>query len=104
MASLGDAIAPVAGAVAPDLIVYFGEILIDIVLDVDGVSLAESGGFVKTPANVACAVSKLGGSFAFVGKFGDVPRTLDPAEVEGEFRQHDGVMMVMMKLPAHGFA
>ena len=24
--------------------------------------------------------------------------------VEGELRQHDGVMMVMMKLPAQGFA
>ena len=34
----------------------------------------------------------------------DVPRTLDPAEVEGEFRQHDGVVTVMMKLPAQGFA
>ena len=30
----------------------------------------------------------------------DVPRTLDPVEAEGEFRQHDGVVMVMMKLPA----
>ena len=37
-------------------------------------------------------------------QLGDVPRTLDPAEVEGEFRQHDGVMTVMMKLPAQGFA
>ena len=37
-------------------------------------------------------------------QLGDVPRTLDPAEVEGEFRQHDGVMMVMMKLLTHGFA
>ena len=37
-------------------------------------------------------------------QLGDVPRTLDPAEVEGEFRQHDGVVMVMMKLPAQGFA
>ena len=26
----------------------------------------------------------------------DVPRTLDPAEVEGEFRQHDGVVTMMM--------
>ena len=26
----------------------------------------------------------------------DIPRTLDLAEVEGEFRQHNGVMMVMM--------
>ena len=37
-------------------------------------------------------------------QLGDVPRTLDPAEVEGEFHQHDGVMTVMMKLPAQGFA
>ena len=36
-------------------------------------------------------------------QLGDVPRTLDPAEVEGEFRQHDGVVMVMMKLLAQGF-
>ena len=34
----------------------------------------------------------------------DVPRSLDPVEHEGEFRQHDGVAMVMMKLPAQGFA
>ena len=34
----------------------------------------------------------------------DVPRTLDPIEAEGEFRQHDGVMTVMMKLPTQGFA
>ena len=37
-------------------------------------------------------------------QLGDVPRTLDPAEAEGEFRQHDGVVTVMMKLPAQGFA
>ena len=34
----------------------------------------------------------------------DVPRTLDPVEAEGKFRQHDGVATVMMKLPAQGFA
>ena len=34
----------------------------------------------------------------------DVPHTLDPVEAEGEFRQHDGVVTVMMKLPAQGFA
>ena len=34
----------------------------------------------------------------------DVPRTLDPVEAEGEFRQHDGMVMVMMKLPVQGFA
>ena len=33
-------------------------------------------------------------------------KLLDPAEVEGEFRQHDGMVMVMvmMKLPTQGFA
>ncbi|KAI3880969.1 hypothetical protein MKX03_007815 [Papaver bracteatum] len=56
-------------------VVCFGEMLIDFVPDVAGVSLAESTGFVKdpggAPANVACAVTKLGGSSAFIGKFGD---------------------------------
>ena len=37
-------------------------------------------------------------------QLGDVPQTLDPAKVEGEFRQHDGVMTVMMKLVTQGFA
>ena len=34
----------------------------------------------------------------------DVPRALDPVEDEGDFCQHDGVAMVMMKLPTQGFA
>ena len=33
-------------------------------------------------------------------QLGDVPRTLDPAKAEGEFRQHDSVATVMIKLPA----
>ena len=33
-------------------------------------------------------------------QLGDIPRTIDPVEDEGEFRQHDGVVMAMMKLPA----
>ena len=33
-----------------------------------------------------------------------IPLTLDPVEAEGEFHQHDGVVTVMMKLPAQGFA
>ena len=37
-------------------------------------------------------------------QLGDVPQTLDPAEVEGEFRQHDGVMTVMVEQPAPGSA
>lgn len=53
-------------------IVAFGEMLIDFVPDTSGVSLAESTGFIKAPggapANVACAITKLGGSSAFIGK------------------------------------
>lgn len=69
MAPLGDG----AAAASPNnLVVSFGEMLIDFVPDVAGLSLAESGGFVKAPggapANVACAISKLGGSSAFLGK------------------------------------
>ena len=30
-------------------------------------------------------------------QLGDVPRILDPAKDEGEFRQHDSMAMVMMK-------
>ena len=37
-------------------------------------------------------------------QLGDVPRIFDPAKAEGEFRQHDGVLTVMMKLPTQGFA
>lgn len=59
---------------ASSLIVAFGEMLIDFVPDTSGVSLAESQGFIKAPggapANVACAIAKLGGSAAFVGKVG----------------------------------
>ncbi|KAF6171793.1 hypothetical protein GIB67_007314 [Kingdonia uniflora] len=58
-----------------DLIVSFGEMLIDFVPTVSGVSLAEAPGFVKAPggapANVAIAVARLGGKAAFVGKLGD---------------------------------
>ncbi|GKC21163.1 probable fructokinase-5 [Tanacetum coccineum] len=59
---------------ASSSIVCFGEMLIDFVPNESGVSLAEAQGFIKAPggapANVACAVSKLGGSAAFVGKVG----------------------------------
>ena len=34
----------------------------------------------------------------------DIPRTLDLVEAEGEFRQHESMVTVMMKLPAQGFA
>ncbi|XP_022733894.1 probable fructokinase-5 isoform X1 [Durio zibethinus] len=57
------------------LIVSFGEMVVDLVSDVAAVSSVESSGFLKAPggapANVACAVKKLGGNSAFIGKFGD---------------------------------
>lgn len=60
----------------PAEIVCFGEMLIDFVPDSSGVSLAESTGFLKAPggapANVACAITKLEGTSAFIGK---VPAT-----------------------------
>ena len=34
----------------------------------------------------------------------DIPRSLDPVEDEGEFRQHDGVVTVVMTIPVQGFA
>ena len=33
-------------------------------------------------------------------QLGDIPRTLDPVEAEGEFHHHDGMVTMMMKLPA----
>lgn len=57
------------------MIVSFGEMLIDFVPTVSGVSLAEAPGFLKAPggapANVAIAITRLGGKAAFVGKLGD---------------------------------
>lgn len=54
------------------LVVCFGEMLIDFVPTVSGLSLAESPAFKKAPggapANVAVGVARLGGSSAFIGK------------------------------------
>ncbi|XVE84510.1 hypothetical protein DITRI_Ditri17bG0019500 [Diplodiscus trichospermus] len=67
--------APNADVSGKSLIVSFGEMLIDFVPTVSGVSLAEAPGFLKAPggapANVAIAVSRLGGKASFVGKLGD---------------------------------
>ncbi|WOL17915.1 fructokinase-1-like [Canna indica] len=64
-----------AAAAPSGLVVSFGEMLIDFVPTVSGVSLAEAPGFLKAPggapANVAIAVTRLGGRCAFVGKLGD---------------------------------
>ncbi|KAK4433808.1 Fructokinase-2 [Sesamum alatum] len=63
------------GGSSNGLIVSFGEMLIDFVPMVSGVSLAEAPGFLKAPggapANVAIAVARLGGNAAFIGKLGD---------------------------------
>ncbi|XP_052180004.1 probable fructokinase-7 [Diospyros lotus] len=57
------------------LVVCFGEMLIDFVPTVSGVSLAEAPDFKKAPggapANVAVGVARLGGSSAFIGKVGE---------------------------------
>ena len=37
-------------------------------------------------------------------QLGDVPRTHDPVELGEEFRQQDGMVMMLMKLPQQGFA
>ncbi|KAK9194440.1 hypothetical protein WN944_005147 [Citrus x changshan-huyou] len=54
------------------LVVCFGEMLIDFVPTVSGLSLAESPAFKKAPggapANVAVGIARLGGSSAFIGK------------------------------------
>uniref|UniRef100_A0A0E0DZH5 fructokinase n=1 Tax=Oryza meridionalis TaxID=40149 RepID=A0A0E0DZH5_9ORYZ len=56
-------------------VVCFGELLIDFVPTVNGVSLAEASAFKKAPggapANVAVGIARLGGSSAFIGKVGD---------------------------------
>ncbi|KAI3910112.1 hypothetical protein MKW98_014497 [Papaver atlanticum] len=57
------------------LVVSFGEMLIDFVPEISGVSLADTKTFVKAaggaPANVACAIARLDGTSAFVGKVGN---------------------------------
>ncbi|GAB4858679.1 hypothetical protein Ancab_010151 [Ancistrocladus abbreviatus] len=57
------------------LVVCFGEMLIDFVPIVAGVSLAEAPAFNKAPrgapADVAVGVSRLGGSSAIIGKVGN---------------------------------
>ncbi|XP_048322083.1 probable fructokinase-7 isoform X1 [Ziziphus jujuba] len=57
------------------MVVCFGEMLIDFVPTVSGVSLAEAEAFKKAaggaPANVAVGIARLGGSAAFIGKVGE---------------------------------
>ncbi|XP_031497061.1 probable fructokinase-6, chloroplastic [Nymphaea colorata] len=57
------------------LVVCFGEILIDFVPTVNGLSIADAPAFKKAPggapANVAVGIARLGGSSAFIGKVGE---------------------------------
>nr|XP_010932642.1 probable fructokinase-6, chloroplastic [Elaeis guineensis] len=57
------------------LVVCFGEMLIDFVPTISGLSLGESPAFKKAPggapANVAVGIARLGGSSAFIGKVGE---------------------------------
>lgn len=66
---------PNSESMSSSLVVCFGEMLIDFVASISGVSLAEAPAFEKAPggapANVAVGISKLGGSSAFIGKVGD---------------------------------
>lgn len=69
-----------------------GEALIDFIPDTRGIELKNVVGFRKeaggAPANVACAVAKLGGSSAFIGKLGEdafgdfLVETMDAAGVD----------------------
>ncbi|GAA0168167.1 carbohydrate kinase [Lithospermum erythrorhizon] len=58
-----------------NLVVCFGEMLIDFVPTMSGLSLAEAPAFKKAPggapANVAVGIARLGGSSAFIGKVGE---------------------------------
>uniref|UniRef100_A0A0D6R894 fructokinase n=1 Tax=Araucaria cunninghamii TaxID=56994 RepID=A0A0D6R894_ARACU len=66
-----------AGYNTTDLVVCFGEILVEFTPTVSGLKLRETPAFEKAaggaPANVAVAVAKLGGNSAFLGKVGDDP-------------------------------
>ncbi|XVE72202.1 hypothetical protein DITRI_Ditri11bG0020200 [Diplodiscus trichospermus] len=57
------------------LVVCFGEMLIDFVPTISGLSLANAPAFKKAPggapANVAVGIARLGGSSAFIGKVGE---------------------------------
>lgn len=58
-----------------NLVVCFGEMLIDFVPTSSGLSLSEAPAFKKAPggapANVAVGIARLGGASAFIGKVGD---------------------------------
>ncbi|RHN46830.1 putative fructokinase [Medicago truncatula] len=57
------------------LVVCFGEMMINLVPTIDGVSLSDAEAYKKSPAGataiVSVAISRLGGSSAFIGKVGN---------------------------------
>jgi hypothetical protein len=63
-----------------EMVVCFGEMLIDFVPTVGGLSLAKAPAFKKAPggapANVAVGIARLGGAAAFMGKVCNQPRAL----------------------------
>ncbi|KAK8663449.1 hypothetical protein V6N13_083268 [Hibiscus sabdariffa] len=67
--------APSAVTSDNNLIVALGEVVVDFIPTVSGVSLAEAPGFVKSPgggpANMAVAAARLGAKVSFIGKLGD---------------------------------
>ena len=72
-----------------ELVVCFGEMLIDFVPTVGGLALAQAPAFKKAPggapANVAVGIARLGGNSAFVGKVcaqSTQPRTLITEKIE----------------------
>ena len=85
-----------------ELVVCFGELLIDFVPTVGGLSLADAPAFKKAPggapANVAVGIARLGGNAAFVGKvlfchcfFAACIRIFPPSINQLNFRSYDDV-------------
>lgn len=96
-------------------IICFGELLIDFVPTVNGVSLAEAPAFKKAPggapANVAAGLAKLGHNAAFLGKVGDdefgrmLANVLKNAEVDTSlmsFDTHARTALAFVTLKANG--
>ncbi|KAF9594913.1 hypothetical protein IFM89_035477 [Coptis chinensis] len=73
------------------LVVCFGEMLIDFVPTISGLSLAEAPAFKKAPggapANVAVGIARLGGSSAFIGKFHITSDSPDPPSRNGDYEK-----------------
>lgn len=76
------------------LVICFGEMLIDFVPTVGGVSLAEAPAFKKAPggapANVAVGIARLGGNSAFIGKVGEDEFGYMLADILKKNNVHDG--------------